>query len=83
MQKEQIIRLAFFIGSLLIIAIWELIAPRRQLTDSKPRRWFINLSLVVLNTLAVRFLLPVVPVGLALLLQERGWGILNILTLPD
>jgi len=83
MQKEQIVRLAFFIGSLLIVAIWELIAPRRQLTVSKPRRWFTNLSLVVLNTLAVRFFLPVLPVGLALLLQERGWGILNILILPD
>ena len=83
MQKEQMVRLAFFIGSLLIVAIWELIAPRRQLTDSKPRRWFTNLSLVVLNTLVVRFLLPVLPVGLALMMHERGWGILNILILPD
>ena len=83
MQKEQIIRLAFFIGSLLIVAIWELIAPRRQLTDSKPRRWFTNLFLVLLNTAAVRYFLPILPVGTALMLQERGWGILNILVLPD
>lgn len=83
MQKEQIIRLAFLIGSLLIFAIWELIAPRRQLTDSKPRRWFTNLSLVVFNTLAVRFLLPVLPVGLAIMLQERDFGVLNMLVLPD
>jgi sterol desaturase/sphingolipid hydroxylase (fatty acid hydroxylase superfamily) len=83
MQKEQTIRLAFFIGSLLIVAIWELIAPRRQLTVSKPRRWFTYLSLVVVDTLAVRMLLPVLPVGLALMIQERGWGILNIMILPD
>lgn len=83
MQKEQMVRLAFFIGSLLIVAIWELIAPRRQLIDSKPLRWFTNLSLVVLNTLLVRFLLPVLPVGLALMIQERGGGIFNILILPD
>ena len=83
MSSEQTVRLAFFIGSLLAIAVWEAIAPRRPLTDNKIRRWFINLSLVVLNTLVVRFLLPVLPVGLALMIQEHGGGILNILIMPD
>lgn len=83
MQKEHTVRLAFFIGSLLIVAIWELIAPRRQLTDSKPRRWFTNLFLVLLNTAAVRLFLPILPAGMALMIQERGGGILNILILPD
>lgn len=63
MREEQTIRLTFFLGSLLIVAIWELLAPRRPLTDSKTRRWFSNLSLVLLNTVAVRFLLPILPVG--------------------
>ncbi len=83
MLKEQTVRLAFFIGSLLIIAIWEIIAPRRQLTESKPRRWSINLFLVLFNTAVVRFFLPILPVGMALVFQKRGLGILNILVLPD
>jgi sterol desaturase/sphingolipid hydroxylase (fatty acid hydroxylase superfamily) len=83
MQKEQTVRLAFFIGSLLIIAIWELIAPRRQLTESKPLRWFINLFLVLLNTAVIRYFMPILPVGMALLFHERGWGILNMLDFPD
>lgn len=82
MQEEQQIRLVFFLGTLAVIALWEVIAPRRPLHDSKGRRWFTNLSLVVLDTVIVRFTVPVLPVGLAVMLQQRGWGILNLVTLP-
>ncbi len=83
MAGEQTIRLAFFLGVLTIVAVWEFIAPRRTLTDSKGKRWFTNLSLVVIDTAVIRFLLPVLPVGWALLAQERGWGVLNIVILPN
>lgn len=83
MVGEQIIRLVFFFGILVVIAVWELIAPRRSLTVSKGQRWFTNLALVVINTAVVRFLLPVLPVGLALLAHERGWGVLNLVILPS
>jgi sterol desaturase/sphingolipid hydroxylase (fatty acid hydroxylase superfamily) len=53
------------------------------LTDNKGRRWFANLSLVVIDTAVVRFLLPVLPVGMALMAQEHGWGILNNIILPS
>jgi len=82
MSGEQTIRLAFFFGVLTVIAIWEVVAPRRALTDKKGRRWFANLSLVVIDTAVVRYLLPVLPVGLALMAHERGSGILNIIMLP-
>jgi len=82
MHEEQTIRLTFFLGTLVTVAVWEFVAPRRVLNDSKTRRWFTNLSLVLLNSLVVRFTLPVLPVGLALLFQERDWGILNNVTLP-
>ncbi len=83
MAGEQTIRLAFFLGVLTIVAVWELIAPRRTLTDNKGRRWFVNLSLVAIDTAVVRFLLPVLPVSLALLSQEHGWGVLNVIILPN
>ena len=50
MVREEIIRLSFFFGVLTVVAVWEVIAPRRTLTDCKGRRWFTNLSLVVLDT---------------------------------
>ena len=82
MQYEQNLRLAFFIGTLSIVALWEIIAPRRMLNESKLKRWATNLILVVINTAVVRFFLPVLPVGLALIIQEQGWGILNIMAMP-
>jgi len=82
MPGEQIVRLAFFFGVLAVVAIWEVIAPRRILSDSKGRRWFANLSLVVIDTTLVRTLLPVLPVGIAIMSQERGWGIMNNIMLP-
>jgi sterol desaturase/sphingolipid hydroxylase (fatty acid hydroxylase superfamily) len=83
MQKEQLIRLAFFFGILGLVAVWEVVAPRRALTDRKGRRWFSNLALVAIDTAAVRFLVPVLPVGMAYLAQQRGWGLLNLFVLPD
>jgi sterol desaturase/sphingolipid hydroxylase (fatty acid hydroxylase superfamily) len=82
MQEEQIIRLSSFFGVLAFVAVWEVIAPRRTLTDSKRRRWVTNLSLVVINTAVVRFSLPILPIGMAYMAQERGWGILNLIVWP-
>jgi sterol desaturase/sphingolipid hydroxylase (fatty acid hydroxylase superfamily) len=65
------------------MALWEVLAPRRRYTVSRPLRWASNLGLVCLNTLVVRTLVPFGAVGMALLAQERGWGLLNIFPLPE
>jgi len=59
------------------MAVWELLAPRRPLITSKASRWFSNLGIVLLDTLAVRLILPVQAVGMALFVETHGWGILN------
>ena len=82
MQEEQLIRLSFFFGVLAFVAVWEIIAPRRALTHGKTRRWFTNLSLVVIDTAVVRFFLPVLPLGMAYMAREQGWGTLNMIVLP-
>lgn len=83
MAGEQNIRLAFFFGVLAVVAVCELIAPRRALTGSKRQRWIANLSLVGINTAVVRFFQPLLPVGMALMAQKYGWGILNIIILSS
>jgi hypothetical protein len=40
-------------------------------------RWPSNLAIVALNTALVRVLFPATAVGLALLAEKRGWGLLN------
>jgi sterol desaturase/sphingolipid hydroxylase (fatty acid hydroxylase superfamily) len=64
------------------MAVWELLAPRRPLITSKASRWISNLGLVLMDTLAVRLILPVQAVGMALFVEAHGWGILNNVILP-
>ena len=82
LQYEKEVRLGFFFGMLLIIGLWELIAPRRALTVSKLVRWANNLGLVFFNSFIVRLLFPMAAIGVASLAQENGWGLLNHVELP-
>jgi sterol desaturase/sphingolipid hydroxylase (fatty acid hydroxylase superfamily) len=79
---EPAIRFGCFATVLLIMACWEGLAPCRRPAVARPVRWFSNLGLVALDTLAVRFLAPLGALGVAFLGQQRGWGLLNSVTLP-
>jgi sterol desaturase/sphingolipid hydroxylase (fatty acid hydroxylase superfamily) len=79
---EPVVRLACFTGVLVLMVGWELLAPRRRLRIARPVRWFSNLGLVVLDTLAARLLVPAGAVGAALLAEQRGWGLFHNLPLP-
>jgi sterol desaturase/sphingolipid hydroxylase (fatty acid hydroxylase superfamily) len=83
MAGEELFRLACFIGVFLAVALGEVIAPRRPLTTDKQQRWLANLSLVAVNTLVVRLLLPVLPVGMAVMARGRGFGLLQAAALPS
>ncbi|MEO5346329.1 MAG: sterol desaturase family protein [Magnetococcus sp. YQC-9] len=83
MPSETMLRLGIFLGILLLVALWEAIAPRRQRTLTRRERWMPNLTLVILNTLLIRITFPVTAVGLATIGQERGWGLLNQLNWPE
>lgn len=81
-QHEVQIRLGFFAGVFLLMALWEIIAPRRALTVSKIIRWSNNLALVVLNSFLLRLLFPAAAVGVAAFAGEAQWGLLNIYQVP-
>ena len=82
MAHEPAIRLGFFVTVFALVALWELLAPRRALTVSKPRRWASNLGLVVLNTVLLRLLFPLAAVGMAAFSAANGWGLLNHFQVP-
>ncbi len=79
---EPQIRLGFFVGVFVIVALWELAAPRRVLKLSRQQRWTANLGIVVMNTVLVRLVFPTAAVGMAALSAERGWGLLNNFEVP-
>lgn len=83
MTYEPQIRLGMFVGVLVVMALWERMAPRRKLRASRPLRWASNLGLAVLNTVVVRVAFALGLVGLALEAQGRGWGLFNNVSLPE
>ena len=76
-EYEQQIRLSCFFSILILIAIWELLAPRRALTISKTIRWVNNLGLVFFNSIVVWLVLPIAAVGVANFAQHNSWGLFN------
>jgi sterol desaturase/sphingolipid hydroxylase (fatty acid hydroxylase superfamily) len=81
--NETVIRLGFFLGVFFIMALWEAIAPRRALTQSRNVRWLNNLAIAFINSAVVRTIFPTAAVGVALLSAQRGWGIFNVLGVPQ
>ena len=81
-ENEPAIRLGFFLGIFALVALWELAKPRRRLSQPRWLRWYANLGIVALDTIVVRLLFPLAPVGLAVLAESRGWGLLNLVVLP-
>lgn len=82
MQNEPAIRLSFFFGIFAVMAMWELMAPRRALTVSKIVRWSNNIGLVFINSIILRLLFPAGAIGIAAFAAENGWGLLNYYSLP-
>ncbi|UCE71070.1 MAG: sterol desaturase family protein [Nitrospiraceae bacterium] len=82
MFNEESIRLGFFFSVLIIIAIWELLSPRRKLATSKPVRWASNLGIVFIDTALVKLIFPVMAINVAFVAQENSWGLLNNIALP-
>jgi sterol desaturase/sphingolipid hydroxylase (fatty acid hydroxylase superfamily) len=82
LDNEVSIRLIFFFGIFAIMAIWELLAPRRVLTVSKATRWTSNLGVVFLNSIILRLLFPAAAVGVAVFAAQHQWGLLNYYPIP-
>jgi sterol desaturase/sphingolipid hydroxylase (fatty acid hydroxylase superfamily) len=79
---EVAVRLGFFLGVLLLMAVWEVAAPRRRLSVKRPWRWASNLALVAMNVSIVRVAIPLTAVVAAVWAESHGWGLLHLVDLP-
>jgi sterol desaturase/sphingolipid hydroxylase (fatty acid hydroxylase superfamily) len=75
-------RLGVFLGVFALLTIWEIVGPRRHQMADRATRWSSNLGIVVLDAVLVRLLFPLTAVGFALLAEQRGWGVFNLVALP-
>jgi sterol desaturase/sphingolipid hydroxylase (fatty acid hydroxylase superfamily) len=80
--NEAVVRVTVFACVLAALAVWELVTPRRPQQLGRGLRWPSNLGVVALDTLLVRVLFPITAIGLALVCEARGWGLLQVLGLP-
>jgi sterol desaturase/sphingolipid hydroxylase (fatty acid hydroxylase superfamily) len=76
-DQELLIRLGFFFGILLILAVLETLFPKRQKYGYQATRWVSNLTIVAVNGLCVRLIFPLMAVDVAYIAHERGWGLFN------
>ena len=81
-ESESTVRLGVGAGVFGLMAMWELIAARRELTVTKGKRWFSNLGLVVIDAFLVRLLFPTAAVGMAVMVQHLEWGVFNTADVP-
>lgn len=82
MGTEQSLRLAVFLGVLVLMMAAEFLWPRRDQAVSRQKRWPHNLTLVVLDIVLVRLVFPVSLAGFCLIAAQKGWGIFNTLDVP-
>lgn len=80
---ETAIRLGAFFGMFTLMAIAEVLLPRRAQAVRRVTRWPSNLGIVALDAALVRLVFPVSAVGWAVLAQQQGWGLLHLLAMPD
>jgi sterol desaturase/sphingolipid hydroxylase (fatty acid hydroxylase superfamily) len=83
LASEPFVRLGAFAGVFLVLAILELLAPRRTLMAGRGRRWPSNLGVVAFNTLLLRLIFPTAAVGVALLGEAQGWGLFHAFVVPN
>ncbi len=76
-DNEAGVRLGAFLGIFALMAIWEVVLPRRRLREPKGKRWGVNIGITLLNTLIVRFVFPAGAVGVAVWAEGGGYGILR------
>ncbi len=76
------LRLVFFMGIFLVMALVELLLPMRELASRRLSRWPTNWAIVLLDALMVRLLFPLGGAGVALWAIDHGIGLFNMLELP-
>lgn len=83
LASEPQLRIIVFLGVLVAMALWELVAPQRRREIPRVIRWTNNLGLVVIDTIVLRLSFPILAVGLAVIAKDRGWGMFNVIGGPE
>ena len=79
---EATLRLGIFLGVFVVLAVLELVLPRRPKTEPVGRRWRTNLGLLVVDVLAQRLTVGAAAFAAAIWAEQRGTGLFHHLAWP-
>jgi sterol desaturase/sphingolipid hydroxylase (fatty acid hydroxylase superfamily) len=79
---EPLLRVGAFLAVFVAMALWEMLAPRRSSEFSRRERWPHNIGLLVADIAVIRVVAPGAAIGVAILGETNGWGLLNSIALP-
>ena len=82
LDNQIAVRLGAMLVIVLLVASWEVLKPRRSLSISKSLRWTNNWLISALNSVLLSLAFPVMAVGVAMLADEKNWGLFNVLEVP-
>lgn len=86
MENEAVYRLGVFAGVFLVMAILELLIPKRGLTGGKLKRWVTNISFGGMNSFFIRLMalssVPLVAMTVAEIGTAQNFGLFRVLELP-
>jgi sterol desaturase/sphingolipid hydroxylase (fatty acid hydroxylase superfamily) len=80
--EEPFIRLAFFLGALILFAALEFFIPCKQRVQSRSKRWTTNLAIVAIDSFFIRMMGQVTALSTAVFASTAGWGLFNLVNLP-
>ncbi|MCJ8312881.1 MAG: sterol desaturase family protein [Pseudomonadales bacterium] len=81
-EHEATFRLTAFLSALIIFGFLEYKYPARKLTQKKSYRWIQHLILLILNSVIIRYAVPMVAVGASIYASNQQWGLFNLIELP-
>jgi sterol desaturase/sphingolipid hydroxylase (fatty acid hydroxylase superfamily) len=86
-QSDGLIRLAVFAGVFVLMALVELLWPKRRLIVSKKRRWLTNIGISAAGTVLLRLMailaVPVAAIAAAIYAEQHQIGLLNQVSWPQ
>ncbi|MGI9406466.1 MAG: sterol desaturase family protein [Hyphomicrobiaceae bacterium] len=86
-MTEGLIRFSVFAGIFLVMALLELAIPKRRTHEAKSRRWLTNIMIAGIGAAIIRLMallaVPLAALAAAIYAESRGWGLFNLIALPD
>ena len=82
-ENADIIRPLVFFSLLIILACGEFLYPLAKRKSTRLSQWFINLSIILIDSISLTLIMPILAVGVASYASYNGIGFFNIIDLPS